>query len=98
MKKYYSEYVGHCARFYFRTDRIHSPSESRVDYNNFISVSNVLDRYDAKICNLLRFVYTADKLLEAVSEYSFKNNTSREEVWYTIQKFEKEVAVERGLL
>ena len=98
MKKYYSEYIGHCARFYFRTERVPLPTENRVDYNNYISISNVLDRYDSSKINLLRFIYTADNIPAAVNEYCVGNRMNREEVWYTIQKFEKEVAIERGIL
>lgn len=97
MKKFYSEYVGHCARFYF--SKADTPSvNDRVNYNNFISVSNVLSKYDTERQNLLRFIYTSPSLIRAVHEYSATKNMNSEEVWYIIMNFEKEVAKERGLL
>lgn len=98
MRKFYSEYVKHCARFFFTRDFPPSSVENRVDYNNYVSVSNVLSRYDARFVNIVRLAYTSPTIQEAVNEYSVKNNCTREELWYIIQKFEKEVAIERGLL
>ena len=39
MKKYYSDYVGHCARHYFNSDTMPSPVNNKVSYNNYIAVS-----------------------------------------------------------
>lgn len=97
MKKFYSEYVGHCARFYF--SKADTPSvNDRVNYNNFISVSNVLSKYDTEKQNLLRFIYTSPSVIHAVHEYSASKGVTNEEVWYAISAFERDVAQERGLL
>ena len=97
MKKYYSEYVGHCARFYFSKSDTPSVSD-RVNYNNFISVSNVLSKYDTERQNMLRFIYTSPSVIRAVHEYSGSKGIPSEEVWYAISAFERDVATERGLL
>lgn len=97
MKKFYSDYVGHCSRYYFSTDETPSVND-RVNYNNFISVSNVLAKYDTAKENLIRFVYTSVTIMKGVQDYAFKNNLRNEEVWYVVMNFEKDVATERGLL
>lgn len=98
MRKYYSDFVRHCTKFFFSRDSIPNPLTEKVNYNNYISVSNVLDRYKTEVFNMIRFVYTSDAIPRAVDEYSRLNNVTREEMWYTVQKYEKEVAIERGLL
>ena len=98
MKKYYSDFVGHCARHYFNTDTTPNPVTQKVDYNNYVAVSNVLDRYDKAIAQMIRYVYTAESIPKAVTEISTRKMCKPEVIWYTIQTFEKDVAIERGLL
>ncbi len=98
MKKYYSDYVGHCARFYFNTDTTPSPVEKKVEYNNYVAVSNVLDRYEKDVALMIRYAYTSESIPKAIGEISARKKCKPEAVWYTIQTFEKDVATERGLL
>lgn len=98
MRKFYSDYVRHCTKFYFRSENTPSPLTSRVDYNNYASVSNVLAKYDKEVICMLRSVYTAEAVPRAVDEYAKLRKKKSEEVWYLIQKYEREVATERGLL
>ena len=98
MRKHYSDYVRHCTRLYFNTDTTPNPLNDKVKYNNYISVSNVLDRYDSKTACMLREVYTSEIIPKAVDKYATKEGCKSEEIWYMIQRYEKDVAVERGLL
>lgn len=98
MRKYYSDYVRHCARYYFSKELIPKPLEERVNYNNYISVANVLDRYSVEVFNMLKFIYTSEMIPRAVDKYASETGFKTEEIWYNIQRFERDVAVERGLL
>lgn len=99
MRKYYSDFVSHCARLYFNTDTIPSPLADKVKYNNFIAVSNVLDGYSTEDVVFLRRVYTSeDSLPKNVERTAINRGCKSEALWYIIQTFERDVAVERGLL
>ena len=98
MRKYYSDFVRHCTRFYFSRDLLPNPVTENVNYNNYVAVSNVLDRYQTEVFNMLRFVYTSESMPSAVNQYAKDNGCRTEEVWYNIQRYEKEVATERGLI
>ena len=98
MRKYYSDYVKHCTRFYFKTEAMPSPINSKVDYNNYVSVSNVLDKYDKSTISMLRTIYAYEIFPKGVDEYSAKNGIDRDTIWNIIQKYEQDVARERGLL
>lgn len=99
MRKYYSDYVRHCARLYFNQEVMPSPLAERVRYNNYIAVSNVLDRYDTDTKLFLRLIYTSEENLPKIVERTAINKGCKTEaLWYIIQTFEKDVAIERGLL
>lgn len=99
MRKYYSDYVRHCARLYFSIDAMPSPLQDKVRYNNYIAVSNVLDRYDTDTKLFLRLIYTSEENLpKMVGRMAINKGCKTEALWYIIQTFEKDVATERGLL
>lgn len=99
MRKYYSDYVRHCARLYFSIDAMPSPLQDKVRYNNYIAVSNVLDRYEKDTTLFLRLIYTSEENLpKMVERMAINNGCKTEALWYIIQTFEKDVAIERGLL
>jgi hypothetical protein len=99
MRKYYSDYVRHCARLYFSIDAMPSPLQDKVRYNNYIAVSNVLDRYDKDTTLFLRLIYTSEENLpKMVERMAISKGCKTEALWYIIQTFEKDVATERGLL
>ena len=97
MRKYYSDLVRHCTRFYFSKESAPSALTSRADYNNYISVANVLDKYSLEEKLILKQVYQSESTIRAVNAIrNEKWNT--ESIWYLIQKYEREVAMERGIL
>lgn len=99
MRKYYSDYIRHCTRLYFNSDAMPSPIAERVKYNNYIAVSNVLDRYDKDTTLFLRTIYTSEENLpKNVERTAISKGCKTEALWYIIQTFEKDVAIERGLL
>lgn len=99
MRKYYSDFVRHCARLYFSLDAIPSPLQDKIKYNNYIAVSNVLDRYETDTKLFLRLIYTSEENLpKNVERTAIKKGCKTEALWYIIQTFERDVAVERGLL
>lgn len=98
MKKFYSDYIRHCTKQYFNLASAPSAINDRVTYNNYVSVANVLERYDTQTTNLLRFVYTGESIQKAVDEYASRARCKSEQIWYIVQTYEKEVAIERGLL
>lgn len=98
MRKFYSDYVKHCTRFYFKAEALPSPINNKVDYNNYVSVSNVLDKYDKTTIALLRTVYSYDIFPKGVEEYATKHGIKSDAIWFIVQKYEKDVAIERGLL
>lgn len=98
MRKYYSDFVRHCTRHYFSTEDTPSILTSRGQYNNYISVSNVLSHYDPEKVIMIKYIYTSDSTAKAVSEISRSRHINSEEIWYIIQTYEREVAIERGIL
>lgn len=98
MRKYYSEFVKHCARFYFSAPAMPNSLSDRVNYNNYVSVSNVLAKYEKDAQNIIRQAYTTDYITKTVENIAKQRSCTSESVWYIIQKFEKDVAIERGLL
>lgn len=98
MRKYYSDFVRHCTRLYFDLEATPSPIVERVKYNNYIAVSNVLDKYDTETVLFLKQAYSSDNFTKIVQQIAIKNGCKTEALWYTIQAYEKEVAIERGLL
>lgn len=98
MRKYYSDFVRHCTRLYFDLEVSPSPIVERAKYNNYIAVSNVLDHYDAETVLFLKQAYSSDNFTKTVQAIAVKKGCKTEALWYTIQAYEKEVAIERGLL
>lgn len=98
MKKYYSDYVRHCTRQYYNLQSAPSAINDRVTFNNYISVSNVLDKYTTADQVLLKSIYTSESMQKSVEQYAFKMGVKSEQIWYIIQTYEKLVAIERGLL
>ena len=98
MRKYYSDFVRHCTRMYFDIDSIPSPIVERVKYNNYSAVSNVLDKYDTATVMFIKQVYMSENITRTVQEIAVRKGCKTEALWYTIQGYEKEVAIERGLL
>jgi hypothetical protein len=98
MKKYYSDYIRHCTRRYFDLASAPSVLSDRVEYNNYVSVSNVISKHEVAVQNLLRYVYTSETVQTGVNTYCKQQSRKAEEIWYIIQSYEKEVAIERGLL
>ena len=98
MRKYYSDYVRHCTRYYFYQEKAPSPISDRVSYNNYAAVSNVLGKNPPEVVGMIRMLYQADSMVQAVEDYSKISNIKIPVIWHTVQNYEKEVAIERGLI
>lgn len=98
MRKHYSDYVRYCTRLYFNLESSPSPIVERVKYNNYISVSNVLDHYDTETILFLKQAYSSENLTKTITEVAVKKGCKPDALWFTIQNYEREVAIERGLL
>lgn len=98
MRKYYSDYIRHCTRFYFYIEKSPSEIKDKVSYNNYVAVSNILSDYPTATVNMLRTLYLADSMVQAVNEYSDLTKMPTQQIWHTVQNYEKQVAIERGLV
>jgi len=97
MRKYYSDFVAHCTRYYFSTEVTPTP-QMRVEYNNYIAVANVLNGYDLPTQQTIRQLYTADCMSDEANKIAVKLSLKPQNIWYIVSQFERSVAKERGLI
>lgn len=97
-KRFYSDYVNHCLRFYVRHP--FPKYHSFADKENWITCDNVLNNFSDKDRSLLLAVYSTetDNLADSVSQVSQDRNVRQEVIWKVVNELERKVAKRRGLL
>ena len=98
IKPYYSDYVRHAIRFYARylkPDRF----KNKVDQSNWYACHNVIKSYTDTEKDILVYVYGAyDTIGDNVYAMANKHHISQNLIWDLMKEFERQVAIERGLL
>jgi hypothetical protein len=101
LKRYYTEYVRHCLRFYVRTLDIGSTPRFKtdVDKQNWVACDNCVTKLDAKTLELIKELYRpgdtiADKIYNLAREYRIPQDT----IWTTINTLEHNIAKRRHLI
>ncbi len=97
-KAYYSEYVNHCLKFYARTPKPEFTDD--VSKRNWESCRKVLDNdFASKDKEVLLEIYRRrDTVADNVYTVSQDFGISQGKIWKLIQKLEKRVALECGLV
>ena len=96
-KTFYTDYVRHMARFYFRSNLgLRQNFKSDVDAANWKSCHNAAKDFDK---NILICVYEPrNEIEENVKATAVFFNVSEKTLWGTVRRFEEMVARKRGLI
>lgn len=96
-KTFYTDYVRHMARFYFRSNLgLRQNFKSDVDAANWKSCHNAAKDFDK---NILIGVYEPrNEIEENVKATAVFFNVSEKTLWDTVRRFEEMVARKRGLI
>ena len=96
-KTFYTDYVRHMARFYFRSNLgLRQNFKSDVDAANWKSCHNAAKDFDK---NILIYVYEPrNEIEENVKATAVFFNVSEKTLWDTVRRFEEMVARKRGLI
>ena len=96
-KTFYTDYVRHMARFYFRSNLgLRQNFKSDVDAANWKSCHNAAKDFDK---NILICVYEPrDEIENNVKATAVFFNVSEKTLWDTVRRFEEMVARKRGLI
>lgn len=97
-RRYYSEYVAHCLRFYARNQGV-VEFHSSVDRANWIACHTVFAELFPEDREMLRSVYEGrDTLADEVYNVSKKYDVEQGIIWDKLKKLERDVARVRGLI
>ena len=98
MKKYYSDYVTHCLRFYSRHPK---PNyfKTEVDRKDWQAVDTALKGFSDEEKDMLLTVYReGDTIADNVYQVAKRNHIHQDRIWSMIENLEKRIAKRRGLL
>ena len=96
-KTFYTDYVRHMARFYFRSNLgLRQNFKSDVDAANWKSCHNAAKDFDKNI--LIRVYEPRDEIENNVKATAVFFNVSEKTLWDTVRRFEEMVARKRGLI
>lgn len=97
-RRYYSEYVSHCLRFYSRNRDIRQ-FNTLVDENNWKACDTVFAEYSPEDREVLLSVYEGrDTLADEVYNASQKYHVEQNVIWDKLKKLERDIARARGLI
>lgn len=101
VKRYYSEYIRHCLRFYVSTMNIGKTPRFRtdVDRNNWMACHSVVKNLDDTTRKIVCELYDrGDTLSYKVYNLAAETNTQQDDIWNLIANLERTIAKKRGLL
>lgn len=97
MRAYYSEFTGHCIRFYARYPQPRFHTEA--DKMNWIACDNVLKSFSDNDKALILSLYReSNTMADNVFHLAKRNNVKQESLWKLVEDLERKVAKRRGLL
>lgn len=97
MRKYYSEFVGHCVRFYVRNLTI-KYYRSKADELNYLAVKDCFEELSAEDKDIITECFIAKDFPAQVKEVAKRNALTESKVWEKIGDFEESVAKRRGII
>lgn len=101
MRKYYTEYVRHCLRFYVMTLDVGSCPKfnTEPDKNNWVACHQAVTNTDPQTLEMIKEVYSqGDTIPDKVYQLSKEMRISQDSIWNIINKLERTVAKNRGLI
>lgn len=100
MKKYYSEYIRHCLRFYVMTlESVHKPSFVREsDKENWMACHSIMSHLPPEQVEKVKYLYRPGSALTDNIYMLSANEKDRRSLWEMIENLEKSIAKRRGLL
>lgn len=97
MRAYYSEFAGHCIRFYARYPQPRFKTEA--DKKNWFACDNALKSFtDPDRALLLDIFRDGDSIPDNVFQLAKQNSMKQESLWKLVEELERKVAKRRGLL
>ena len=95
--KYYIPYVRHCIRFFFSNQKLHY-FDNPVSENDWTSVRDTYQDLDKTVQEAIRLIYQ-----EGIDDFHIADLANTLKVpanllWVTLNKFERAIAVRRGLI
>lgn len=101
MKRYYTEYVRHCLRFFIKTlDEGHTPRfKTPVDKSNWLCCHTVISALDPQTIETVKTLYrSGDTLADKIYHISYTEGISQDYLWSLVNEIERKIAKKRGLL
>lgn len=98
MRNYYSDYVGHMMRQYLKLKDDTAEEISETTAINIRVCADCLKRLPETERSILLSVYSTSPLRQGVLYASETQNIREISVWAIVKNFEKEAAIERGLI
>lgn len=101
MRRYYTEYVRHCIRFYITTLDIGTVPRfnTEVDKNNWMACHSVLKNFNSKNMDIVCEVYSrGDTIPDKVYNLAKEANIEQDYIWNLLASLERDIAKKRGLL
>ena len=95
-KKFYSDFVKHCVRYYLKYPTPHHTSEA--DRLNWQACKASLEQMSADDVEMITEVFSDFDIEKSIYHVSAKYRIRVDNVWKTVAKFEKTLAIERGLI
>lgn len=96
-KTYYSEYVGHCMRFYTRHTLLEKKSEA--DELNWKASHDALQMFSDEDQQMLVELYEQHSpMKDTVAELSVKYCIREKTLWKMVKDLERRIAKKRGLI
>lgn len=97
MRAYYSEFVGHCLRFY--ASHPDPKFKSEADKKNWYACDNALKGFSDSEREMLTTIYSeGDTIPDNVYQMARKMNVKQDVIWKLLNDLERKVAKRRGLL
>lgn len=103
MRTYFSEFVGHCARYYARSV-VNAPSaqprfKTEAEKRNWLACSTAIKGFSEQEQDIILTVYSeGDTLPDNIYQLSKKRSMNQDVIWKLVTDFERKVAKRRGLL
>ncbi len=96
-RRFYSDYVRHCMRFYTRHEKPKFRTESdKLNWNACNKVYHTLSEEDQVI--VYGIYRGADTLADNIYALSVKRGISQDDIWDLVSRVEYQIAKERGIL
>lgn len=103
MKPYYSEFVRHCLRYYIKTLEEgkggHPVFNSEAERENWSACYQVLNNFSEKDMDIVVYLYRpGDTIADKIYELSKSKGVSQDTIWSLVNRVERGIAKQRGLI